>query len=127
MKVKKIIVAVAQGLLSLAMLGSGIMKIMTPYEELASQMSWAENVSPFIVILIGLLEVLGVLGMNLPFLIKKYMRLVPIAAGGLSLTMFGAVLTHLVIGETIMAALVLLIIGSFVTYSRRSLLKPQSL
>jgi len=126
MKVKKIIVGVAQGFLSIAMLGSGVMKIMTPYEELASQMSWAENVSPFIVTLIGLLEVIGVIGMNLPYLIKKYKRIVPIAAGSLALTMLGAVVTHMLIGENFIAALVLLAIASFVTYSRLELLKNDS-
>jgi len=127
MKVKKIMIGVAQGLLSLAMLGSGTMKIITPYEELASQMSWAENVSPFIVILIGVLEILGVIGMNLPFLLKKYKQLVPIAAGGLALTMLGAVITHLLIGESIIPALVLLAIAGFVTYSRSDLLKENDL
>lgn len=126
MKVKKIMVGVAQGFLSVAMLGSGVMKTITPYEELVAQMPWAENVSPFVVTLIGVLEVLGVIGMNLPFLLKKYKKLVPIAAGGLALTMLGAVVTHLLLGENFAAALVLLAIAGFVTYSRSGLLKENN-
>jgi len=127
MKVKKVIVGIAQGFLSIAMLGSGIMKLLTPYEELASQMSWAEHVSPFIAILIGLIEVLGALGMNLPFLIKKYKKLVPIAAAGLALTMLGAVVTNILLDENFIAALVLFVIASVVSYSRMPLFKKEVL
>jgi len=127
MKAKKIIVGIVQGFLSIAMLGSGLMKLMTPYEEIAAQMSWAEKASPFIVMLIGVLEVLGVLGMNLPFLIKKYKKLVPIAAGGLALTMLVAVITHMIIGENFIAALVLFVLASFITYSRSELFKIKNL
>jgi len=123
MTLKNVMTGIAQGFLSIAMLGSGLMKIMTPYEEIAAQMAWAQNVSSSIVFLIGLLEIFGVIGMNLPYLLKKYKKLVPIAAGGLALTMLGAVLTHAIIGENIIAALVLLVIASFVTYSRLNLLK----
>jgi len=123
MKTKKIITGTAQGLLSISLFMSGIIKITTPYDELVVQMSWAELVPPFIVILIGTLEILGVIGMNLPFILKKYKKIVPIAAAGLVLTMLGAVVTHMAIGENFMAALVMLIIASYVTYSRFELLR----
>lgn len=123
MKTKKIVVAIVQGLLSLGLLMAGVMKMVTPYEELVQQMTWAESVSPSIVVLIGLLEVLGVLGMNLPFLLKKFKKLVPVAAGGLVLTMLGAVLTHVMLGENFVAALILMVMAAFVTYSRLHLLK----
>ena len=127
MNTKKVIVGIAQVLLSLALLMAGLMKMATPYEELIVQMAWTKQVSPFIVFLIGLLEVLGVLGMNLPYVLKKYKKLVPIAAAGLTLTMFGAIMTHLLLGESIIAALVLFIIAGFVTYSRRHLYTNTSL
>jgi len=126
MTVKNVMIGIAQGLLSIAMLGSGLMKIMTPYEEIAAQMTWAQNVSSSIVFLIGLLEISGVIGMNLPYLLKKHKQLIPIASGGIALTMFGAVLTHAFIGENIIAALVLLVIASYVTYSRLNLLKENN-
>ncbi len=126
MNFKKVAVGIAQGLLSASLFMSGVMKLTTPYEDLVAQMSWAGYTPPFIVILIGLLEILGVIGMNLPFLLKKYKQLVPISAGGLALTMLGAIITHLLIGENIIAALVLFVIASIVTYSRLELLKSNN-
>ena len=123
MKIKKVLIGIAQGLLSISMLMAGTMKMITPYEELVKQMPWAESFSPMLVILIGALEVLGVIGMNLPFLLKKYKQLVPLAAGGLALTMFGAVVTLLIRGEDFIPPLVILFIALIVTYSRRGLLK----
>ena len=126
MKTKNIITGVVQGLLSLALLMSGVMKMMTPYEELAAQMPWANSFSPMMVIIIGLLEVLGVIGMNLPFLIKRYKNLVPLASGGLALTMLGAVATHITLGENFVPPLVLLLLAVYVTYSRKELFKSKT-
>ena len=123
MKAKKITVRVVQGLLSVSLLMAGVMKIMTPYEELVVQMSWAKNVSPFVVTLIGTLEVLGVVGMNLPFVFNKFKQLIPIAAGSLALTMLVAVFTHLLLGENFVAPMVLLVLAGYVTLSRFKLLK----
>ena len=123
MKAKKVIVAIAQGLLSIAMLMAGVMKVITPYEELVTQMTWAKGVAPPMVVLIGILEVLGVIGMNLPYIIKKYKQLVPVAAGGLALTMLGAVATHILIGDSFGPALFLLALAGFVTFSRFELIR----
>ena len=127
MKARKIIIAIAQGLLSIAMLMAGVMKVITPYEELVTQMTWAKSVAPFMVVLIGILEVLGVIGMNLPFIIKKYKQLVPIAAGGLTLTMLGAVVTHILIGDSFGPPLFLLVLAGFVTFSRFELIRKNAL
>lgn len=123
MKAKKIIVGIAQGLISIAFLMTGTMKMITPYDQLVTQMAWVEVATPGIVKIIGLLEVLGVVGMNLPFLIKKYYKLVPMAAVGLALTMIGAIITHLTIGDNFAPSLILLIIAGFVAWSRKNLLK----
>ena len=123
MKIKKILIGIAQGLLSISMLMAGTMKIITPYEELVKDMPWAEDFAPMMVILIGALEVLGVIGMNLPYLLKKYKQLVPLAAGGLALTMLGAVVTHMMRGEDFIPPLAILLIALIVTYSRRGLLR----
>ena len=122
MKTKKIIIGISQGLLSAVMLMAGTFKLMSPYEELANQMLWAQSASPIIVKLIGFLEILGVLGMNLPFLLRKYYQLIPLAAGGLTLTMIGAIITHLVIGDNFIPPLVLLIFAGIVTYFRKNFL-----
>ncbi len=44
---------------------------------------------------IGALELLGAVGLNAPYLVKAVPKLVvPLAAGGLALTMIGAIVTH---------------------------------
>lgn len=123
MKAKKIVTGVAQTLLSVVMLMAGVMKVITPYEELITEMSWAKSFTPLLVTIIGVLEVLGVIGMNLPFIIKKYKPLVPVAAGGLALTMLGAFATHVLLGENFISTLVLLALACFVTFSRFDLIR----
>ena len=120
-----IVTWIVQGLLSIAMLLPGIMKLMTPYEELVKDpnMAWAGDFSAMQITIIGTLEILGVIGLNLPFLLKRFKQLVPIAAAGLALTMAGAVMTHIGRGENFVPPLVLLAMALFVIYSRKDMLK----
>jgi hypothetical protein len=85
-----------QILLILALGLFGLQKIVMPIPDLLAQgMLWIEDFPAWQVRAIGVLEVLGVLGLTLPYLIKALPKLlVPLAAGGLSLTMMGAVITH---------------------------------
>jgi len=124
-KTMNIVTGVVQGLISVAMLMSGLMKSMTPYEELVKDpnMAWAGDFSAMQIMTIGILEILGVIGLNLPFLLKKFKKLVPIAGAGLALTLAGAVMTHLGRGENFVPPLVLLAMALFVTYSRKDMLK----
>ncbi len=71
------------------------------------------------------LEILGVIGLNLPFLLKKFKKLVPIASAGLAMTMIGAIITHIGRGENFVPPLVLLAMALFVTYSRKDLLRAR--
>ncbi|PCH99185.1 MAG: hypothetical protein COB85_00510 [Bacteroidetes bacterium] len=120
-----IVTWVIQGLLSVGMLLPGLMKTMMPYEELVSDpnMGWAGDFSPMQIMIIGALEILGVIGLNLPFLLKKYKKVVPIASAGLALTMIGAIVTHVGRGENPGPVFVLLAFAIFVTYARKDLLK----
>ena len=118
---------IVQILLAVVFIMAGVMKVITPYEELVTQMTWAKSVAPPMVVLIGILEVLGVIGMNLSFIIKKYKQLVPIAAGGLTLTMLGAVVTHILIGDSFGPPLFLLVLAGFVTFSRFELIRKNAL
>ena len=121
-KTKNIIAWIAQGLLSLMMLGAGAMKLMTPYGQLLNgEMGWIEDYSPMQVKVIGILEILGVVGMTLPFIIKKFKKYVPISAAALALTMVGALVTHASRGEDIMPPLVPLILAIVVIYFRKDL------
>ena len=118
-----IVTWIIQVLLSLGLLMAGVMKLMTPYEELVKEMSWTEDFSATQIMIIGALEVLGVIGLNLPFLLKKFKKLVPIASAGLAMTMIGAILTHIGRGENLVPPMVLLAMALFVTYSRKDFLK----
>ncbi len=127
MKSKKmnIVTWIAQSLLSLALLMGGLTKLIIPYEDLIEQMPWTRDMTPTIVLIIGMLEVFGVLGMNLPFILRRFKQLVLVAAGGLALTMMGAIITHVMRGENFVTPLILLALAVFVGIAQDSLLRKQ--
>ena len=122
-KTIKILTWTLQILAALAFIMAGIMKISTPYGDLvlAENMGWAEDFSAIQIKIIGVLEFLGAIGMILPFVIKKFTFLVPLAALGLVLVMVGAIFTHLSREEPIIVNIVLLILNMSVVYLRRDL------
>jgi uncharacterized membrane protein YphA (DoxX/SURF4 family) len=111
---------VVQGLLAVAFLGAGAMKLSQPKEKLAKNMAWVEDFSQGTVRLIGTLEVLGAIGLVLPALSGVLPWLTPLAALGLVVLMIGAALTHLRRTEygNIAVNAVLLILAAFVAYGR---------
>jgi uncharacterized membrane protein YphA (DoxX/SURF4 family) len=114
-----------QVLLALVFLIAGVTKIMTPAADLVAMMSWVASVPAAAVPVIGVLEVAGAVGLILPWLTGIQPGLVRLAASGLVLTMIGAVITHIAIGEPItqaMPALVLGILAGVVAYGRTVLL-----
>ena len=92
---------VFHALLTLAMGLFGFQKVVGSIPALIEQgMLWIADFPVWQVRVIGALEVLGALGLNAPYLIKKLPKvLVPAAAGGLALTMIGAVATHITRGD----------------------------
>jgi uncharacterized membrane protein YphA (DoxX/SURF4 family) len=91
---------ILQGVLGLAFLAAGGMKLAQPRKKLIdSGMSWAEDFTDGPVKVIGALEVLGAIGLVLPTLLGVAPVLTPIAAAGLALVMAGAVVTHVRRGE----------------------------
>lgn len=122
-KTIKILTWTLQILAALAFIMAGIMKISTPYGDLvlAENMGWVEDFSAIQIKIIGVLEFLGAIGMILPFVIKKFIFLVPLAALGLVLVMVGAIFTHLSREEPIIVNIVLLILNMSVVYLRRDL------
>lgn len=114
-----------QVLLALVFLMAGVTKIMTPAADLVAMMSWVASVPAAAVPIIGVLEVAGAVGLILPWLTGIQPGLVRLAASGLVLTMIGAVITHIAIGEPItqaIPALVLGILAGVVAYGRTVLL-----
>ena len=69
------------GILAVAFLGAGLMKLTQPKEKLAaSGMGWTEDYSAGQVKTIGTLEVLGAIGLILPGLLGIRPSLTPLAA-----------------------------------------------
>jgi len=85
-------------------------------------MLWIADFEVWQVRTIGTLEVLGALGLTLPYAHKKLPRvLVPLASGGLALTMVGAVATHVRRGDpalSIVITSVLFVMGLAVAVRR---------
>ncbi len=110
---------IVAGLLALAFLGAGTMKLSRSKEQLAaSGMSWTEDFSAPMVKTIGSLEILGALGLVLPALTGILPALVPVAALGLTATMIGAIVVHLRRREAFTPAAVLLVLAAFVAIGR---------
>ncbi len=82
-------------LLAVAFLGAGSMKLAKPKEALvAGGMAWAEDFSASNIKLIGAAQVLGALGLILPFAFNIAPLLTPIAAACLATTMLRATAVH---------------------------------
>ena len=121
----KYLLIILQILIGLAFIASGGMKIFTPADQLAQQMAWAAAVPAFTIPIIGILEVAGGLGLILPWLTGIQPQLVRLAAMGLTLTMIGALITHIAIGDpfgAMVPPIVLGAISAFIAYGRTSLL-----
>jgi len=112
---------VVQGLLALAFLMVGAMKVMQPKEKMAEKMAWVEDFSQSQIRTIGILEILGALGLILPLATGILTWLTPVAAVGLVLTMIGAAMTHARRGnesQMMMMNVMLLALAAFVAYGR---------
>lgn len=111
---------IAQILLALVFAGSGISKLVHPYEKLAAQMAYVNDFTPGVLRTIGAWEILDAIGAVLPTLTGILPWLTPAAAFGLAVNMGGAMSTHLRRKEYPMfiANLVLLALAGFVVYGR---------
>ena len=115
-----IILWIIAGLLALAFLGAGLMKLSQPKEKLEPRMAYMKDLSAGTVKTIGALEVLAAIGLILPAALGIVPVLVPLAATGLVLLMIGAGITHarrkepqMIIGNA-----VLLILAAVVAWGR---------
>lgn len=88
---------IVAGLLALANLVAGGMKVLRPKAKLAeSGMAYAGDFPAWSVKVIGILEVLGAIGLILPPLTGIVPVLAAWAGVGLSLVQIGAIITHLI-------------------------------
>ena len=111
---------VVQGLLAALFLVAGGMKLITPTEVLSLM-------SPFpgaFIKVIGACEVLGALGLVLPWALGIRRALTPLAAAGLAIIMVGATVSTLAIGGGVLALadVVIGVLAAAVVHGRREAL-----
>ena len=107
---------IVQVLLALLFLFTGGMKLVMPIEEMTQQLP----MPGWFLRLIGVCEMLGGLGLILPWLLRIRPGLTPLAAAGLVVIMIGATVTTIMTGQ-IAISLVPLVVGIlclFVGYGR---------
>ncbi len=111
---------VAQGLVAAAFLAAGFLKMTQTKEKLAPKMAWVQDFSPGAIKAIGGAELLGAVGVIVPYATGILPWLTSVAAGGLVLLMAGAVVTHVRRKELAMAApsAVLLVLAATVALGR---------
>jgi len=85
---------IVSGLLSLAFIAGGLMKISQPKEKMESQMKWMEDFSNLQIRGIGSLELIAALGVLFGRIMENQLITV-ISAAVLGATMIGAALVHL--------------------------------
>jgi hypothetical protein len=86
---------IAQWLLALLFLFAGGAKLVTPADALTKE---APMLSAAFLRFVGVCEVLGAIGLVLPWLLRIQARLTPLAAAGLVIIMIGATTVTLMIG-----------------------------
>ena len=109
---------ILQGLLAFAMLGAGTFKLTTPHATLAEKMTWAASWPPARVKLLGLAQVLGAVGLVVPWGTGILPVLTPVAACCLLVVMLGAVKTHLDRKEPFAAPAVLSVLTLVIALGR---------
>ena len=92
---------IGQGLLALVYLAAGGLKVVRSREQLVAtgKLEWMKNSSDVGVKAVGLVEILGALGVVLPWSTGIASILTPIAAVGLVVVQVGALRVHLVRDE----------------------------
>ena len=107
---------IVQVLLAAEFIFSGVMKFVTPVEDMTKQVAMPGWFLHFI----GVAEVLGGLGLLLPGLFGKKTFLTPIAAAGLVVIMIGACVITLLIGGGVLVLIPLVtgILAAFIAYGR---------
>jgi uncharacterized membrane protein len=112
---------IVAALLAALFLVTGLTKITQPRLKMAEgPMEWAADVTDGQFRTVGVLELLGAAGLILPAVLGIASTLVPLAAIGLALTMVGAIVTHLRLGETdrLAVPIVVLALALFVAVER---------
>lgn len=107
---------IIQALLAALFLFAGGMKLITPIEEMTKQIAMPGWFLRFI----GVAEVLGAIGLILPWLLRIRPKLTPLAAAGLTIIMIGATELTVRMGDipTALFPLATGMLSAFVAYGR---------
>jgi uncharacterized membrane protein YphA (DoxX/SURF4 family) len=109
---------IVQALLAALFLFAGGIKLVTPMEDMMKQMPLP--LPDWFVLFTGVVEVLGALGLVLPWVLRIKPGLTPLAAAGLVIVMIGAAVYTWAAGD-VASALIPLLVGilcAFVAYGR---------
>jgi hypothetical protein len=109
---------IVQGLLAFAMGVTGAAKVVMPRVKLAEKMKWARTWTDGRVKLLGLAEVLGAVGLVVPWVTGILPVLTPVAAACLVVIMIGAVKVHIDLEEPFAPPAVLAVLCAFVAIGR---------
>jgi len=109
---------IIQVLLAALFIFAGGVKLIMPVEEMTAQMPIP--LPGWFLRFLGVAELLGGIGLVLPWLTRIQPKLTPLAAAGLVIIMIGAVILTLMTGEVVMALMPLVvgILCAFVAYGR---------
>jgi uncharacterized membrane protein YphA (DoxX/SURF4 family) len=113
---------IIQGVLAAMYILAGIMKATQPVEKLGKQMTWVPRHTPGMVRFIGAAELLGGIGLVVPWITGILPVLTPLAACGIGLIMILAAFEHISHKEIKEAIfnVVILAMCAFVAYGRFS-------
>jgi hypothetical protein len=90
---------IAQALLGVLFVGTGVWKLLTPVSQLAAMIPWAGQVSNGFLVTIAMIDLLGGIGVVLPSLVRIKPGLSVLAALGCALLMICAIVFHFSRGE----------------------------
>ena len=111
-----VVLWIAQGLLAALFLFAGGMKLILPIEEMTKDLPMPGLFLRFL----GVAEVLGAIGLILPWLLRIRPGLTPLAAAGLLIIMIGATVITIMTAGVAMALMPFVtgILCAFVAYGR---------
>jgi DoxX-like protein len=116
-----VVLWIVAGVLAAFYLAAGLTKLSQPREKLAAgQMGWAEDFSDGGVKGIGAVELLGAIGLILPWALGIATILTPLAATGLVIVQIGAIVVHVRRKEAkaLPINVVLVLLAAFVAIGR---------
>ena len=122
-KTTHILLWIAQILLSASLIWAAFVKLFQSIEQLEAMWPWTGEVSPGLVKLTGIIDLLGALGVVLPSAFRFKTILTPIAAAGIILLMISASIFHICRGEASQIGFNIVFggIAAFVAYGRLKL------